>query len=147
MTVHNLTFSIIVLAFAVFASQAAQPEPRKLDIKPPLPDTAPEELPSPIKVVEASVPRVEDTNRPYDVILVAPKVEKVPVPGEVAIGFFNHSDRDLILEVNDRTVKLGTRHYLQLKLPREFNWREKNGTNRTTKVPADADGAEIVFKK
>jgi hypothetical protein len=32
-------------------------------------------------------------------------------------------------------------------MPREFSWRELEGNEQKTKVPVDADGVEIVFKR
>jgi len=114
----------------------------------PLSDTRPEKLLIPVQAPElAPPPRNDDAKKTYDVIGVAPAPGAMPTQANVAVGFFNHSERDLVLEINDRAVKIGSRYYLQLKLPREFTWREKDGPLQTTKVPADAEGVEIVFRK
>jgi hypothetical protein len=101
-----------------------------------------EALPEP-----APLPRANDTGKPFDVIAVASTDGVRQVTGRVSVGFFNHSDRDLILDINGRTVTLNSRYYLQLKLPREFAWREKEGPVQKAQVPDEADGLEIVFRK
>ncbi len=68
-------------------------------------------------------------------------------PAEVKIGFFNHSDRDLILEVNGETLKLPHEQYVTLRLKRTFTWAEKGQKPTDVAVPPDADGMEIVFRK
>jgi hypothetical protein len=66
---------------------------------------------------------------------------------EVKVGFFNHSDREILLEVNGESVKLPSEQYVTLRLPRTFKWSEKGQKGTDVTVPADADGIEIVFRK
>ena len=142
-----LVISMVLAGSAVLT--AAPPE--KLKMAPPLPpfpDTPDEVLP-PIKQASelAPVPRSNDTSKSFDIIMVAPADGSAPVEGTIAVGFFNHGEREVLIEINGRTVKLASQYYLQLKLPREFTWREKEGPMQKTNVPAEADGAEIVFRR
>jgi hypothetical protein len=127
-------------------------ESRKRQPKPPLIND-PDEfvLPQPMRDASAAepgpAPRVSDTNKPFDVIPVAPREGVAPAQGRVAVGFFNHSDRDIVLLIDQRTVKLGSRYYVQIKAPREFTWRERDGGLQKTIVPADAESVEIVFRR
>jgi len=143
---------VLVLVAGITASASGQavmppgPEFKKADGKiappPPFPDLVPEELPKPIKA-----PEVKPLPRPYDVFEVVPDNRGASNPELVGIGFFNHSNRELVLEVGERSIRIASRKYQQLRLPREFVWREKDGETWTTKVPAEWDGVEIVFKK
>lgn len=108
--------------------------PAKEPMKEPKPEPAP-------------APRADDMGRPFEVIAVAPAGGARQAAGRVGVGFFNHSDRDITLEINGRPMRLASRHYVQVKLPREFSWREKDGPAQKSSVPAEADGLEIVFKK
>jgi hypothetical protein len=66
---------------------------------------------------------------------------------EVKVGFFNHSDREIVLDVNGESVRLPSEQYVTLRLPRTFKWGEKGKKGTEATVPADADGIEIVFRK
>jgi hypothetical protein len=66
---------------------------------------------------------------------------------EAKVGFFNHTDRDLTLLIQGEEVPLPKDEYVTLRLPREFKWAEKGETAREVKIPADAEGLEIVFRK
>jgi len=94
-----------------------------------------------------AAPNKDDDRQSYDMFPVARSERLAPADGMVGIGFYNHSDRDIVLKINDRTVKLASRYYLKIKMPREFCWRELEGNEQKTKVPAEADGVEIVFKR
>ncbi|MBO0698329.1 MAG: hypothetical protein J2P46_08050 [Zavarzinella sp.] len=66
---------------------------------------------------------------------------------EVKVGFFNHSDREIVLDVNGEAVRLPTEQYVTLRLPRTFKWAEKGRKATEVTVPSDSDGIEIVFRK
>jgi hypothetical protein len=65
----------------------------------------------------------------------------------VKVGFFNHSDREITLEVNGEQLKLPSEQYVTLRLKRTFTWGEKGKKATDVAVPPDADGIEIVFRK
>lgn len=146
-------FALTLSADSLFADPEKPGEEKKLIVKPPLPDLESDLplLPPPVKrisgVESVPAPRVNDTNKPFDVIMVAAAEDAKPAEGRIAVGFFNHGERDLTLEIDKRSVTLSSRHYVQLKLPREFTWREKDGAMQTTKVADDAEGVEIVFRR
>jgi hypothetical protein len=66
---------------------------------------------------------------------------------EIKVGFFNHSDREIQLDVNGEAVRLPTEQYVTLRLPRTFKWAEKGQKGTDVVVPPTADGIEIVFRK
>lgn len=82
-------------------------------------------------------------------------VEQYVVPAEgrgepraqVKVGFFNHSDRDLVLDVNGDPLRLPREQYVTVRLPRTFQWSEKGGKATDVVVPPDAEGVEIVFRR
>jgi len=155
MNARILLSLLALLMLANFSGLRAAP-PDKAPDKPappfpsdetPLPMKAPKQE-APLKTPEtAPSPRLDDSTKSFDIIAVAPADGSTPAAGNVEVGFYNHGDRELVLQINDRAVTLGSRYYLQLKLPREFTWREKDGPERKTKVPENANGLEIVFRK
>jgi len=156
MTKHLLVslLGLTLLASSLFAEpQKKASEEKKLLVVPPFPEGDPELplLPPPAKTSRqnetAPMPRLVDSDKPFEVIVVAAPDGETIGKGGIAVGFFNHSDRNLILEIGERTIKLDSRHYIQIKAGREFNWSEKNGPTQTTKVPDDASGVEIVFRR
>lgn len=79
---------------------------------------------------------------------VVPADEKQSKPGpQVRVGFFNHSEREIVLEVNGEQLKIPSAQYVTLRLPRTFAWAEKGRKAKDIVVPPDADGIEIVFRK
>ena len=170
---HRFTLclaALIVLSTANSAVTAPEDDQKKLQVKPPLPpfpsDMTVDPMPLPVQklsTVETGpmprqdddkkaleimpAPRPGDEKKAFEVLMVAPEEGTTPARSQVGVGFFNHSERDIVLEINERTVKLGSHYYLQIKMPREFVWREKDGTAQKTRIPVDADGVEIVFRK
>jgi hypothetical protein len=91
--------------------------------------------------------------RPKD---ARPAVEQFVVPAagnraepraEVQVGFFNHTDREITLDVNGESVQIPSEQYVTLRVPRSFKWSEKGQKANDVAVPPDADGLEIVFRK
>jgi hypothetical protein len=66
---------------------------------------------------------------------------------EVKVGFFNHSEREIVLDVNGEPLKLPSEQYVTLRLPRTFTWAETGAKGNSVVVAPDADGIEIVFRK
>jgi hypothetical protein len=66
---------------------------------------------------------------------------------EVKVGFFNHSDREIVLDVNGEPLKLPKEQYVTIRLPRTFTWAETGAKGTSVVVPPDADGIEIVFRR
>jgi hypothetical protein len=78
---------------------------------------------------------------------IIPSEGKGEQGSEIKVGFFNHSNREIVLDVNGESVRLPKEQYVTLRLPRTFNWAEKGLKSASVVVPPDADGIEIVFRK
>lgn len=116
--------------------------PKLPKIKSPgLPDDPDDPKPAPKKEPPA------ETSKSFEQFII-PAEGTVATPGpEVKVGFFNHSDREITLEVNGEQVKLPSEQYVTLRLKRTFKWSEKGKKETEVAVPPDADGIEIVFRK
>jgi hypothetical protein len=117
-------------------------------------------IPIPGDPLDKAVPNVPKSDTPKS---DSPKKDSTPgkaveqyvVPAEgrgepraqVKVGFFNHSDRDLVLDVNGDPVRLPKEQYVTIRLPRSFQWSEKGGKPIDVVVPPDAEGIEIVFRR
>jgi hypothetical protein len=62
------------------------------------------------------------------------------------VRFFNHSERDLILEVEGQELKLPSGESLKRKVPREFIWKEKGQSENRQSIPADSLGIDVVIR-
>jgi hypothetical protein len=110
---------------------------------PGLPDNLDLDEPKPAPKKEPPV----ETSKSFDQYII-PTEGTAATPGaEVKVGFFNHSDREITLEVNGEQVKLPSEQYVTLRLKRTFKWAEKGKKETEVAVPPDADGIEIVFRK
>jgi hypothetical protein len=135
-----ISFGTVIFAGMMALAQPSGKTP------PPLLDPASDKLPAPEKFADNDPAKKSD--KVYDVYMVAAAAEGNRAAGpEVGIGFFNHSKREVTVVINNREVKLGVGYYVQVKLPRDFKWREKDGPENATIVPKEFEGAEIVFRK
>jgi hypothetical protein len=119
-------------------------EPRRnSDPIPPL--VLPPDLPSGANGV---VPPTTARSSP---LAAAPRVRVFPAAGAAAagalrrVGFFNHTDRPVPLTIEGRAVTLPAKSYLHAQLPPTFRWSEAGGPPRTTIVPADSAGVDVLF--
>jgi hypothetical protein len=111
------------------------------DVDPPTPKKESPKSDAPKKEPgEANDKAVEQFYIPTDGKRAEPRAE-------VKVGFFNHSDREIVLDVNGESLKLPSEQYVTLRLPRTFKWSEKGKSPAEVTIPADADGVEIVFRK
>jgi hypothetical protein len=62
------------------------------------------------------------------------------------IGFFNHTDRDLDLVIEGKSVKLPKKSYLNAELPAKFTWKHSGGPAESAIVPGSAAGLDVLFK-
>lgn len=129
--------------------------PKIPKVKLPLPDPPIPELPKPKEDgPKSDVPKTDagrkepaaDLGKPEQFFVPAER-KRAEAPAEVRVGFFNHSDREINLEVNGEAVKLPSAQYVTLRLPRTFSWSEKGQKATDVVVPPDADGIEMVFRK
>lgn len=89
------------------------------------------------------------TIKPRPVVDVYP-VDGAPPASPSAkrkVGFFNHTDRDLQLTVEGRTITLPKRHYIAAEVPTTFDWKLDNGSKQHTEIPMAAPGVEVVIRK
>jgi len=126
-------------------SESKDKEPRIPKVK-LLPDD-PEEPNVPAKKPAPKKEPRADSIKTFDQYLIPSEGSRSERPSDVKIGFFNHSDRDIVLEVNGETLKLPSEQYVTLRLKRTFSWAEKGQKATDVAVPPDADGMEIVFRK
>ncbi|WP_020468938.1 hypothetical protein [Zavarzinella formosa] len=118
----------------------------------PVDNTEPKKiLPAPKAVPPAKIdqPKTKEKEKSVsiDQFLIPAEKIRAEAPAEVKVGIFNHSDREMELEINGESVKLPADQYVTLRMPRTFTWAVKGQTAKEVKVPADADGLEIVFRK
>jgi hypothetical protein len=92
---------------------------------------------SPLAAVRKSGPTVQ----------VFPAVATTaPTNGTRNVGFFNHTNTDVDLVIEGKSVKLPKKTYLHAAVPPTFTW--KHGTNpaESATVPAGAAGIDVVFR-
>jgi hypothetical protein len=121
-------------------------DPKKT-VPPPVNPMFPE-LKTPDEVLQdTKTKRVSAAPAPTIEIFPAARNPDEPRTEIVSIGFFNLTGRDIEFEVSNKQYRLARGHTLSLALPREFTWREKDGELRTSRVPEDAAGLEIVWQR
>jgi hypothetical protein len=118
------------------------------DALPPLtlpPDTpiSPETLP---RAIEAKSSPLGTGARALRVS-VFPVAGAAPAAGLRKIGFYNHTNRDLALTVEGRTVALPAKSYLNAQLPPTFTWKCGDKPATTEAVPADATGLDVLIRE
>ncbi len=165
----KIAFSVATLWIGAAVTMVTAQDSSKRPMVPPLLDTEPAhksvvplspivrpvekqeeqlKLPFPVPVPEPKrIIRVNDTNKPYDIIEVDGGAAPVPPGQRVAIGFFNHSERDLELMIGRQVLQLKSKHYVQIRLPRQFQWHESGRDVVQSVVPESAAGLEIVFRR
>jgi hypothetical protein len=124
------------------------PKIPKLDL--PLPGDATEPdpgLPKKDKPEASKKNPTAQSGKAVEQFLVPATVKRAEPRAEVQVGFFNHSERAIELQVNGEAVQLPSEQYVTLRLPRTFTWAEKGQKGADVVVPPDADGVEIVFRK
>src|SRR5262249_24630670 len=126
--------------------ESKEKEPPRIPKVRLLPDDPDEPVVPAKKPAPKKEPRA-DSIKTFDQYLIPAEGNKVERPAEVKVGFFNHSDREIVLEVNGETLKLPSEQYDTLRLKRTFNWAEKGQKATDVAVPPDADGLEIVFRR
>ncbi len=82
------------------------------------------------------------------------RVDIIPVDGAQAVGaatrtvgFFNLTDRNVILTVEGHTVSLPAKHQIAATVPAGFRWKFGDGDEQKTTVPAGAAGVEVVLRR
>jgi hypothetical protein len=126
----------------------AKEPPRIPKTKLPIPnDPAEIDLPGPKAKVPAKTEPKADAGKAVEQFIIPTDENRGEPRAQIKVGFFNHSDRQIVLDVNGEAVKLPSEQYVTLRLPRTFNWAEKGQKATDVVVPPDADGLEIVFRR
>jgi hypothetical protein len=126
----------------------AKEPPRIPKTKLPIPaDPAEIDLQAPKKKEPAKPEPRADAGKAVEQFIVPTDEKRGEPRAEIKVGFFNHSDREILLEVNGEAVKLPSEQYVTIRLPRTFAWAEKGRKATDVVVPPDADGIEIVFRR
>src|SRR6185312_3885769 len=97
----------------------------KNDTLPPLtlpPDTPVSPSPTPPKIVEVKSSPIGTAARELKVS-VFPASGSVTATGLRKVGFYNHTNRDLSLTIEGKTVTLPAMTYLHAQLPPQFTWK------------------------
>ena len=135
------------------APAAAEKSPPRI-VNPRIPDDEIEPkkvLPAPKLVApkKVDVPKAKENEKSVSVdeFLIPAERKRSETPGEVKVGIFNHSEREMELVINGETVKLPADQYVTLRMPRTFTWAVKGKEPKEVRVPADSDGLEIVFRR
>jgi len=91
-------------------------------------------------------PKDAAPGKPFEQYVI-PAEGKGEPQAQVKVGFFNHTDRQLELNVHGQPLRLPQGEYVTVRLPRTFTWTERGDKDHSVVVPPDADGIEIVFRK
>ena len=81
------------------------------------------------------------------------KVQVLVAEGKPAFGptrrvcFFNHSDRDIELVIEGRSVSLPKRTYINAELAPTFRWKQHGEETRTESIPDGSAGLDVVFRE
>ena len=96
---------------------------------------------------KVDAPKKDDpTAKPFEQYVIPTEGKGEPA-AQVKVGFFNHTDRQLVLDVNGQSLRLPKGEYVTMRLPRTFTWAETGAKDNSVVVPPDAEGIEIVFRK
>lgn len=92
-------------------------------------------------------PGVTESRSFFDAYAVAPRSADKPAAGKVSVGFWNLTDRDLMLHVDQRTFTVLRGKSVRLELERQFAWRVEARAAQNEQVPAGEAGREIVIRR
>ena len=73
-------------------------------------------------------------------------VVTTPGAGYRTVGFYNHTDRDVVLTIEGRVVKLPAKSYLHARLASTFTWSPGDRPATRETVPAGASGFDVVLR-
>ncbi len=119
--------------------------PKVPDSLPPL--TVPPDTPvAPLKPVEARSSPLSGAVRELKVN-VFPASGAATADGSRKVGFYNHTNRDIALVIEGRSVTLPAMTYVHAQLPATFTWKCANKPAAQTTVPADATGLDVLIRE
>lgn len=120
----------------------------KFDPLPPLPKLN-DGYAQPVEAKKTSISKASPIGeQPTWIVDVYPVDGPAPKsPGEKrSVGFYNKSNRDLLLTVNEESVILPSQHFLKATLPANSKWQIGTGEVRDLTVPTAAPGADVVIR-
>jgi hypothetical protein len=92
------------------------------------------------------VPKVSETRSFYDA--TAPAGEQSRTSGEsLPVGFWNLSDHDVTLIVNDQRYFLPPRQSVKVNIGRQFAWRVDGRELERERIPDGVSALEIVIRR
>ena len=119
--------------------------PKLPDSLPPL--TVPPDTPvTPLKPVEARSSPLSGAGRELKVN-VFPASGAATADGSRKVGFYNHTNRDIALVIEGRSVSLPAMTYVHAQLPATFTWKCADKPAAQTTVPADATGLDVLIRE
>ncbi len=130
-------------------------EPKKTPLPPLLPSDSDAPLPknpppaepkTKAESKEKSIGLESGETKSFQQLWIARR-EGASASDSIQLGLYNHSDREILLDVDGKPLKLPSLHYWLVKKPRSFTWREKDGDLHKVSVPMEVDGVELIFKK
>lgn len=128
----------------------ADPEPVKIPtFTPKVPETD-GNLP-PLKL--PTLPNPDPTSISRSSPLTGSGIDIVPADGKPAtngkrrVGFYNQTNREVLLTVEGESVKLPSKHTITAEVPATFTWKLDRGDARSTTVPDGASGVEVLIRK
>jgi hypothetical protein len=92
-------------------------------------------------------PQVSEPQVYHDTYAVGPHDPNRITTDRCTVGFWNLTDQDLTLAVQNQSRDLPRGKSLSLDLPREFVWQLKGREVHTERVATGESGMEIVFRK
>ena len=91
-------------------------------------------------------PKVSETRSFYDA--PAPAAGQSRISGEsVTVGFWNLSDHDVTVIMNDQRYFLPPRQSVKVNVGRQFTWRVEGRDPERERIPDGASAAEIVIRR
>lgn len=97
-------------------------------------------------VRKSDAPKKDPPDKAFEQYVIPAEGRGEP-QAQVKVGFFNHADREIVLDVNNEPLRLPKGQYVTVRLPRTFAWAEKGAKENSVVVPPDAEGIEIVFRR
>lgn len=92
-------------------------------------------------------PGVSESRSYFSAYAVAPRTAEKPAGDRARVGFWNLSERDVVLTVANQAYSLPRGKSVRLDLPREFVWRVDSREAQNEKMPENESALEIVIRR
>lgn len=114
---------------------------------PVVPDKADKPVTLPKEATESKSSPLTTATRELKVTVFPASGNATNAAGLCKVGFFNHTNRDLALTIEGKTVTLPAMSYLHAQLPPTFTWKCANKPDAKETVPADAVGLDVLIRE